>query len=233
MNGIFKAGVPKSGQRGEVQDLMAKAFVGSNPTSCTTVKVRFLHQIHLNKRLKRARTIRILEWRGKKMARAFIIRKYQPEDREQCRILWKELTEWHREIYEDPNIGGEHPEDHFDKHLAEVGLERLWVAVHDSKVVGLGGLIVKDREAEIEPLIVSKAYRHKGIGKHLTRTIVSEARKLDLRFLTVKPVARNIEAIKFFYQQGFKTLGQIELCLDFCQYAWKLGPKLFALQFDF
>jgi hypothetical protein len=30
------AGVPKLGQRGEVQDLMAKAFVGSNPTPCTT-----------------------------------------------------------------------------------------------------------------------------------------------------------------------------------------------------
>jgi hypothetical protein len=29
------AGVPKLGQRGEVQDLMAKAFVGSNPTPCT------------------------------------------------------------------------------------------------------------------------------------------------------------------------------------------------------
>jgi hypothetical protein len=30
-----RAGVPKLGQRGEVQDLMAKAFVGSNPTPCT------------------------------------------------------------------------------------------------------------------------------------------------------------------------------------------------------
>lgn len=167
------------------------------------------------------------------MAQLFMIRKYQPEDREQCRILWKELTEWHREIYGDPNIGGEHPEDYFDKHLAEVGPERLWVAVCDSKVVGLGGLIVKDKEAEIEPLIVSKAYRRKGIGMLLTRTIFSEARNLSVRFLTVKPAARNIQAIKFFYQQGFKTLGQIELCLDLCQYAWKLGPKLFDLQFNF
>lgn len=162
-----------------------------------------------------------------------MIRKYQPEDREQCRTLWKELTNWHREIYEDPNIGGDHPEDHFDKHLAEVGRERLWVAVHKSEVVGLGGLITKDREAEIEPLIVSKAYRHKGIGKQLVRAVISEARRLDVRFLTVKPVARNIQAIKFFHQQGFKSLGEIELCMDFCRYGWKRGPKLFDLPYNF
>jgi len=44
------------------------------------------------------------------MALSFMIRKYQPDDREQCRALWRELTEWHREIYEDTTIGGEHPD---------------------------------------------------------------------------------------------------------------------------
>jgi ribosomal protein S18 acetylase RimI-like enzyme len=170
---------------------------------------------------------------GKKMTLSFVIRKYQPGDREQCRSLWKELTEWHREIYQDPNIGGSHPEDYFDKHLAKVGPDRLWVAVHDSQVVGLVGLIVGDEETEIEPLVVSKAYRHKGIGKQLTRTVVSEARNLGVRFLDVKPVARNIQAIKFLYEQGFKNLGHIELFLDFSEYSWKPGPQLFDCKFDF
>jgi len=167
------------------------------------------------------------------MALIFTIRSYQSGDREQCRNLWKELTEWHREIYGDSTIGGEHPEDHFDEHLAKVGPNHLWVAVQGSKVVGLVGLIVEGKEAEVEPLIVSKAYRHKGIGKKLVRTVVSEARNLGVKILTVEPVARNVQAIRFFYDQGFKSLGQIELCMDFCDYPWKAGPKLFERSFNF
>jgi len=167
------------------------------------------------------------------MKPSFMIRKYEPGDIERCRALWRELTEWHREIYQDPTIGGLHPEDYFDKHLAEVGPDQLWVAVHNSQVVGLIGLIVKGKEAEIEPLIVSKAHRGKGIGKQLIKTVVSEACNMEIRFLNVTPVARNIQAINFLYQQGFKNLGHIELFLDFSDYAWKPGPQLFGRKFNF
>jgi len=164
---------------------------------------------------------------------AFVIRKYQPRDKKQCRSLWKELTERHREIYQDPTIGGEHPEDYFDKHLAKVGAARLWVAVDGSRVVGLIGLIVDGEGAEIEPLVVSKAYRRRGIGKQLIKRIVAEARNLGVRFLNVKPAARNVHAIRFLYRQGFRNLGHIELFLDFSKYAWKPGPKLFECEFSF
>jgi len=90
------------------------------------------------------------------------VRKYQEGDREACRALWLELTEKHREIYQDPKIGGEHPEDCFDKHLAKVGAGNIWVAVHGSEAVGLVGLIVEGTEAEIEPVVVRKGYRSKG-----------------------------------------------------------------------
>jgi len=168
-----------------------------------------------------------------RMALSFMIRKYQREDKEHCRALWRELTEWHREIYQDPTIGGEHPENYFDKHLAEVGPGRLWVAVHDSRVVGLVGLIVKGNEAEIEPLIVSKAYRRKGIGKQLIETVVSEACNKGVRFLNIGPVARNIKAIKFLYKQGFRNLGYIKLFMDLSKPAWKAGPEIFGCKFDF
>lgn len=167
------------------------------------------------------------------MTQSFIVRRYQPEDRTQCRSLWRELTEWHRKIYQDPTIGGEHPEDYFDKHLAKVGLDKSWVAVHDSKVVGLTGLIVEENEAEIEPLIVSKAYRQKGIGEQLVRTVVSEARNLGVRYLSVKPVARNTQAIRFLYKQGFKNLGHIQLFLDFSEQKWKPGPEFNGCKFNF
>lgn len=161
------------------------------------------------------------------------IRRYQPADRKQCRDLWRELTAWHRKIYQDRTIGGERPEHYFDEHLAKVGSERLWVAAYDSQVVGLVGLVVEEKEAEIEPLIVSENFRYRGIGKQLLRTAISEARNLGVKFLKVKPVARNVQAIKFFYSQGFKNLGHIDMFLDFCDYRWKLGPKLFECDFNF
>jgi GNAT superfamily N-acetyltransferase len=167
------------------------------------------------------------------MSMPLVIRNYWEDDREQCRSLWRELTEWHREIYQDQTIGGEHPEDYFDKHLAKVGSERLWVAADGSKVVGLVGLIVEGNEAEIEPLIVCKAYRGKGVGKQLIEAIISEARKIGVRLLSVKPVARNTKTIKFLYQQGFKNLGYVELFMDFSGYVWKQGPEIFGCKFDF
>ncbi|MGQ9506478.1 MAG: GNAT family N-acetyltransferase [Candidatus Bathycorpusculaceae bacterium] len=161
------------------------------------------------------------------------IRNYREEDRENCRSLWRELVEWHREIYQDPRIGGEHPEEYFDKHLVKVGPDKLLVAVHNSKVVGLVGLIVEENEAEIEPLIISKTYRGKGIGKQLLKAVISEAQKIGVRFLCIKPVARNIKTIKFLYEQGFNTLGEIELFMDFSDYKWKRGPKLFGCRFNY
>jgi GNAT superfamily N-acetyltransferase len=167
------------------------------------------------------------------MAMSLVIRKYREDDREQCRALWRELTEWHREIYLDPTIGREHPEDYFDKHLAKVGPARLWVAIHDFTVVGLVGLIVGEDEAEIEPLIVSKAYRGKGIGKQLIETVAYEARRIGVRFLCIKPVARNVKTIKLLYKRGFKTLGHIELFMDLSNQTWKSGPEIFNCKFSF
>jgi GNAT superfamily N-acetyltransferase len=167
------------------------------------------------------------------MALSSVIRKYHDDDREQCRDLWRELTEWHRLIYQDPSIGGEHPEDYFDKHLANVGPDQLWVAVQESEVVGLTGLIFKEEQAEIEPLIVSEAYRGKGIGTKLVETVVSAAQERGVRFLDVKPVARNIETIRFLYKRGFKNLGHINLFIDFSNTRWKPRPKIFDCRFNY
>jgi N-acetylglutamate synthase-like GNAT family acetyltransferase len=167
------------------------------------------------------------------MSKSLVVRGYQESDREQCRSLWRELTEWHREIYQDPTIGGEHPEDYFDKHLAKVGPDKLWVAVQGSRVVGLVGLIVEGNEAEIEPLIVSKADRGKGVGRQLIETVVSKACGMGIRLLSIKPVARNVKTIKFLYKQGFKNLGEIELFMPFSDYAWKSGPEIFGCKFNF
>jgi GNAT superfamily N-acetyltransferase len=151
--------------------------------------------------------------------------------------LWLELTEWHREIYDDHQIGGEHPEDYFDKHLSKVGADNLWVAVDGSNVVGLIGLMLVDDETEIEPLIVSRANRSKGTGKLLLKRAIDEARKRGVRLLNIKPVARNAKTIRFLYKQGFTNLCYIELFIDLtgasARYSWKPGPSIFECDFNY
>ena len=83
------------------------------------------------------------------------------------------------------------------------------------------------------PLIVSKAYRCRGIGKQLMKTVISEARIGGARSLNIRPVARNIKAIKFFHKQGFKNLGHIQLFLDFSNHTWKQGPEIAGCKFNF
>lgn len=159
------------------------------------------------------------------------IRNYEPRDLVECRALWRQLTDWHREIYRDNSIGGEHPELHFDRHLEAAGPGQLWVTVHASKVVGLVGLIMKGDEAELEPLIVAESYRGKGIGKKLLDQAVSTARAGGVMLLTVKPVARNTATIQFLHKQGFTNIGFIELFKDFSNRTWKTGPRMFDCEF--
>ena len=164
---------------------------------------------------------------------SLIIRGYESNDLESCRALWRELTGWHREIYEDPTIGGDHPEDHFDKHLAAVGTNQIWVAVLDSQIVGLVGLILKGNEAEVEPVIVSKAHRGRGMGSRLIERAIAEAAKREVRLLSVKPVARNMKTIQFLHKHGFKNIGFIELFMDLSQRPWKSRIQLFDREFQF
>jgi len=160
------------------------------------------------------------------------IRNYQRSDREVCRSLWRELTEWHREIYRDPTIGGDKPEEQFDKHLAKLGPSRIWVATINSEVVGLIGLDASSYESEIEPLIVTKAHRNKGVGTKLLKRVIAEAHKIGTT-LNVSPVARNIEAIRFFHKAGFNKLGRVEMFIDFSNRTWKPYLELHGCKLDY
>jgi ribosomal protein S18 acetylase RimI-like enzyme len=167
------------------------------------------------------------------MAEDVMIRRYLPSDLESCRSLWVELTDWHRRIYEESTIGGPDPGEHFDKHLAKVGENNLWVALSDGNVVGLTGLMGEGDEAEVEPAIVSEAYRRRGIGKRLMETVITEAKNRGVKVLSVRPVARNVEAIRFFTDQGFVNVGHIELFIDLTNREWREGLKLFGLEFKY
>jgi N-acetylglutamate synthase-like GNAT family acetyltransferase len=142
------------------------------------------------------------------------LRRYQPSDYDACRKLWAELTEHHRQLYDDPNIGGDDPGAAIDAYLKDERLRGPWVAVHEGRVVGLAGLLLEGEQAEIEPVIVTSAHRGQGIGRELVRHLVEQARALETRFLSVRPVFRNARAMSFFAEAGFGLVGQVELFQD-------------------
>jgi GNAT superfamily N-acetyltransferase len=139
------------------------------------------------------------------------IRPYHDDDLQACRQLWVELTERHRKLYNDKTIGGENPGAYFDRYLELPNLAGVWVAEMDSAVVGFSGLLTSDQDAEIEPVVVTETQRSRGIGRLLIQRLVEEARRLNVRFLSLHPVARNKEAIELFVSLGFEIVGQVEL----------------------
>ena len=146
------------------------------------------------------------------------------------------MTQHHRDIYDDPSIGGDNPGLEFDKHLSRVGSERIWVATSGKDIVGLVSLIQDDEQAEVEPIVVSTQHRGRGIGQELLNHAIEEARRLGVLCLSVKPVARNEEAISFFYDTGFKALGHIQLFMWLGTSSpgqWRPGPELFGKSFDY
>jgi ribosomal protein S18 acetylase RimI-like enzyme len=162
------------------------------------------------------------------------IRGYKDKDREECRALWGELTQWHRDIYDDSGIGGANPGLHFDEHLKKVGHRQLIVASVGSKVVGLVGYMDGEEEFEVEPLIVSRDCRGKGIGTMLLNEVRKRVQKQKgVKYLSVRPVARNERAIEYFRSRGFDKIGRIELFIDFSGREWKKDMSLFERQFEY
>jgi len=164
------------------------------------------------------------------------IRDFEASDHDVCRGLWAELTLWHRRIYDDPTIGGSDPGAYFDSYLKKHGSNHIWVAETDGKVAGMAGLIPSNEGLELEPLIVSEDYRGRGIGRLLSEKVIQAARRQGAKMLNVRPVARNDPAIRFFHEQGFDTLGHIEMFIDLSPAArqrWKGKKRIAGKDFRF
>ncbi|HEY31575.1 MAG TPA: GNAT family N-acetyltransferase [Dehalococcoidia bacterium] len=156
------------------------------------------------------------------------IRDYETRDYDACRSLWVELTQHHRDIYEDPSIGGDDPGHGFDEYLENPRRQSTWVAESEGQVVALAGLLLHSKEeGEVEPVVVSQPYRDRGIGTRLVEHVVKEAKEKGVRFLSIRPVARNERAISLYARLGFSTVGAVELLQDLSSsYDRKWKPRI-------
>lgn len=163
------------------------------------------------------------------------IRDYETKDYDICRSLWVELTQHHRNIYEDPSIGGNDPGRGFDRYLENPQRHGTWVAEIDGQVVAFAGLLSHSHteegaegiQGEVEPVVVSQPYRDKGIGTRLVEYAVEQAREQKVHFLYIRPVARNERAISLYVRLGFTTLGAVDLLQDLSSsYDRKWKPRI-------
>lgn len=165
-----------------------------------------------------------------------VVRDYASADYAACRMLWVELTEHHRRIYEDPSIGGDDPGDGFDDYLDVADRVASWVADLDGSTVGLTGLLDRGTSGEVEPVVVSDRLRSRGVGRLLIDRVVAEAVARGYEYLAIRPVARNVSAIRRFYASGFQTLGgHVDLTMDLAERRprWRDGARLHGLDFRY
>ncbi|HTA07337.1 MAG TPA: GNAT family N-acetyltransferase [Streptosporangiaceae bacterium] len=165
-----------------------------------------------------------------------IVRDYADGDYRACRALWTELTDYHRRIYGDPAIGGDDPGAGFDGYLAMPQRIGSWVAESHGRVVGLTGLLDRGTSGEVEPVVVTEAVRDQGIGRQLISRVVEQALACGYEYLAIRPVARNVAAVRRFHAAGFRTLGgHIDLTMDLAprRHEWLPGASLHGLDFDF
>lgn len=164
------------------------------------------------------------------------IREYQHRDLESCRQLWRELTQRHRDIYGDQSIGGDDPGIYFERYLKKTNLAGPWIAEESSTIVGMAGLLIDGEEAEIEPIVIRSGFRSRGVGTLLIEKLKNEARERGVGYLSIRPVARNVEAIKCFHRAGFSLLGHIDMFLDLTEESnqdWKDGITIHGHAFQY
>ena len=111
-----------------------------------------------------------------------------------------------------------------------------WVAESRGRVIGLTGLFDRGMSGEVEPVVVSEAARNQGIGRMLISRVVEEARARGYEYLAIRPVARNVAAIRRFHSAGFRALGgHVDLTMDLTarRLEWLPGASLHGLDFDY
>ena len=161
------------------------------------------------------------------------IREYQATDVDDCRRLYAQLVQHHRDIYDDATIGGDDPGAGFDEYLATPERVMTWVATEGKDIVGMTGLLWEDGESTIEPVVVDRQHRRSGVGHALIETAIAESRRRGASDVNIKPVARNASAIQMFHELGFRTVGHVQLfiSLDGDDSYSRSGPELHGRHF--
>lgn len=166
------------------------------------------------------------------------IRAYQSTDLDACRELWRELTQRHRDIYDDQSIGGDDLGVYFDEHLAKPTCLETWVGELEGPVVAFYSLIGSEGagELEIDPVVVRNELRSRGIGRTLLLHAIERCKHRGAESVSIRPVARNIEALQLYHEVGFTKLGHIDMFIELTTRrdgTWITGVTIHGKEFEY
>jgi N-acetylglutamate synthase-like GNAT family acetyltransferase len=82
------------------------------------------------------------------------------------------------------------------------------------QVVGIAGTVATGSKAELEPVVVDRTARRRGIGRLLVEAAVADALAQGAQQVFVRPAARNVDAIRFFHACGLDVLTRVELAAE-------------------
>jgi GNAT superfamily N-acetyltransferase len=140
------------------------------------------------------------------------VRPYRPADHNACRRLWSELVEHRDQLYgrADAGRGGDAGVG-FEEYLTRLDLSGMWVAQSSDGVVGFVGVTLDGSAAAIDPVVVTRRLRGRGIGRALLATVAQEARRRGLSSLSVSPFARDHAALRSLRSAGFGAVENVTL----------------------
>lgn len=78
---------------------------------------------------------------------------------------------------------------------------------NDNEVMGFAGLKVILDEADIMNIVVKKSYRSNGIGSILLKHLISYAKSLNLKTITLEVNEHNLSAIRLYAKFDFDHIG--------------------------
>ena len=76
-----------------------------------------------------------------------------------------------------------------------------------NEILGFAGLRIIIDEADIMNIVVKKSYRHNGIGSILLENLISYAKNLNLKTITLEVNEHNLSAIKLYDKFNFNHIG--------------------------
>ena len=78
---------------------------------------------------------------------------------------------------------------------------------NDNEVMGFAGLKVILDEADIMNIVVKKSYRNNGIGSILLKHLISYAKSLNLKTITLEVNEHNLSAVRLYDKFNFDHIG--------------------------
>ncbi len=81
------------------------------------------------------------------------------------------------------------------------------VAKLDMEIVGFSGIKVILDEADIMNIVTKKAYRGKGIGTLLLKSLIMLCNKYKVKYINLEVYEGNKPAIHLYEKSGFKVVG--------------------------